>query len=436
MNTDTSDNTEQHRLMEEYTSTGSGKIILCCIVAAALSLHLVLLDLVEDMNFSSDDLSILPYFACSSSSPSPPLPPMSTSLHLFRLNSLRLHDNPALCASLKHSQTQFKAIFILDPWFMSGSRKFGVNRWRFLIECLQDIKQQLTALNLQLYVARGLTTAVLSRLCEEWDVVHLTYQESCEPSSAVEEKSIDEVCRSLGVTVKKFRAHSLYDSASIIELSNGNPILTFKNFSNLFSKLGHPTLPLPTPTPAYGYFEDDPSPSVLQEYHIPTMNEVGYDDNQCSNKSPWVGGESEALRRLPQYCEIRKTKFKDPSDMLLDQSSLSPYIRFGCLSVRHMWHYIHNLSVTNSKYNNLRKDVAAKLLQREFYFIVASQVPNFESDCNNSICLPFPWEDDLEMLNKWRSGMTGYPWIDAAICQLHQEGWIHHHLRFALTMSL
>ena len=423
--------TEQHRSMEDSSSSaGSGKKTLCCL-AAQCSI-VAFLDLVEDMNFSSDDPSIVSYFACSSSSPSPPLPPMSTSLHLFRLNSLRLHDNPALCASLKYPRTQFKAIFVLDPWFMSGSRKFGVNRWRFLIECLQDIKQQLMALNLQLYVARGLTTAVLSRLCEEWDVVHLTYQESCEPNSAVEEKSIDEVCHSLGVTVEKFRTHSLYDPASVIELSNGNPVLRFKNFSSLFSKLGHPSLPLPTPTPTYGYFEDDPSPFVIQDYQIPTLSEVGYDDNQCSNKSPWVGGESEALRRLPQYCEIRKTKFKNPSDMLLDQSSLSPYIRFGCLSVRHMWHYIHSLSVTNSKYNNLRKDIVAKLLQREFYFIVASQVPNFESDRNNSICLPYPWENDLEMLNKWRLGMTGYPWIDAAICQLHQEGWIHHHLRFAL----
>ena len=379
----------------------------------------------------SDDLAHFSYLASSSASPSPSLPPASTSLHLFRLSSLRLHDNPALCAALKHPGTQFKGIFIVDPWFMTGNRKFGVNRWRFLIECLHDIQRQLNAMNLHLYVARGLTTAVLSRMCEEWDVVHLTYQTSCEPNSAVEENAIDELCSNLGVTVEKFRSHSLYDSASVVELNNGSPVLTFKNFSSLFPKLGHPSPPIPVPTPTYGYFEDDPSPLVMQSYQIPTLSELGFSDGEQCGTNPWVGGETEALKRLPRYCEIRKTKFEDPSDMLLDQSSLSPYIRFGCLSVRHFWHYVYNLAIVDSKYDALRKEVVAKLLQREFYFVVASQVPNFESDCNNSICLPFPWENDSELLRKWNLGLTGYPWIDAAISQLHQEGWIHHHLRSA-----
>ena len=376
-----------------------------------------------------DDFSDNEYFASSSASPSPPLPPASTSLHLFRLSSLRLHDNPALTASLKNPCSQFKAIFILDPWFMSGNRKFSANRWRFLIECLHDIKRQLNSLNLQLYVARGLTTAVLSHLCEEWDVVHLTYQISCEPGSAKEEKSIDQLCSNLGVKVETFLTHSLYDPSSIMNLNDGNPVLTFKEFNSLFPKLGHPPPPIPTPVPTYGYFEDDSPYLVLLEYQIPTLSEVGF-HKEVLGTNPWVGGETEALKRLPIYCETRKQKFNDPADMLLDKTSVSPYIRFGCLSVRRMWDYLCKLALVDNQYETLRKEVIAKLLQREFYFIVASQVPNFDCDQNNRICLPFPWEYDLELLNKWRYGMTGYPWIDAAICQLHEEGWLHHQLRY------
>lgn len=360
-------------------------------------------------------------------------PTVPTSLHLFRLNSLRIHDNPALKASLSYPNTQFKGIFILDPWFMSGSKKFGVNRWRFLIECLQDIKRQLNELNLQLYVARGLTAAVLSDLCREWDVVHLTYQKSCEPNSSVEEKAIDEACYSLGVNVEKFCTHSLFDLASVIKLNEGNSILTFKDFSSLFPKLGLPALPLSTLPLQTCCYEDDTPFLVIQNYQIPTLEEVGYSTDQLS-PNPWIGGETEALRRLPVYCETRKVKFDDPSDMLLDQTSLSPYIRFGCLSVRHLWYYIHKLSSQDKTYEMLRKEVVAKLLQREFYLIVSSQVPNFES-MNNSICLPLPWENDQEMLRKWKNGVTGYPWIDAAIVQLHQEGWIHHHLRYVISQS-
>ena len=33
------------------------------------------------------------------------------------------------------------------------------------------------------------------------------------------------------------------------------------------------------------------------------------------------------------------------------------------------------------------------------------------------------------MFALWREGRTGYPWIDAALRQLHREGWIHNYLR-------
>ena len=372
--------------------------------------------------------SHLSYLASSSASPSPSLPSLSTSLHLFRLNSLRLHDNPALCASLNRPGTQFKGVFILDPFFTSGGRKYGVNKWRFLIECLQDLKRQLMAMNLQLYVARGLSTAVLSKLCKEWDVVHLTYQASCEPKSSIEESAIDELCSNLDIEVEKFHTHSLYNPSSIIELNGGKPITTFKEFSSLFPKLGHPLPPLPPLNLKYGYFEDDTPHSVLLNYQIPTLSELGFNHEQLGT-NPWIGGETEALKRLEVYCSTRKNPFKDPVDMLFDKTSLSPYIRFGCLSVRHFWYYVQNLSSKDKRLETLRKDVVAKLLQREFYFIVSSQVSNFESDIDNWICLPLPWESDTDLLYKWTQGLTGYPWIDAAIKQLHQEGWIHYQLR-------
>ena len=121
-------------------------------------------------------------YASSSSTPSSPTPELQpTSLHWFRMSCLRLHDNPALNASLKQSGTRFCGVFIMDPWFTSGEQKFGINRWRFLIECLHDLDRQLRSLNQQLYVIRGPPTYVLSKLCQEWNVRHLTYQISPEP---------------------------------------------------------------------------------------------------------------------------------------------------------------------------------------------------------------------------------------------------------------
>lgn len=46
--------------------------------------------------------------------------------------SLRLHDNPALCAAIQGS-SHVVPLFCLDPWFVRSGR-VGVNRMNFLLE--------------------------------------------------------------------------------------------------------------------------------------------------------------------------------------------------------------------------------------------------------------------------------------------------------------
>ena len=62
--------------------------------------------------------------------------------------------------------------------------------------------------------------------------------------------------------------------------------------------------------------------------------------------------------------------------MLFDKTSLSPYIRFGCLSVRYFLYEMKKLASKDPTMEPLLKDVTGKLLQREFYFTVAKQVKN------------------------------------------------------------
>ena len=55
---------------------------------------------------------------------------------------------------------------------------------------------------------------------------------------------------------------------------------------------------------------------------------------------------------------------------------------------------------------------------------------------NNPICLAIPWRTDDAQLEKWKNGLTGYPFIDAGMRQLLQEGWIHHTVRTAVAVFL
>lgn len=54
----------------------------------------------------------------------------------------------------------------------------------------------------------------------------------------------------------------------------------------------------------------------------------------------------------------------------------------------------------------------------------------------NPICVQIPWDKNPEALAKWAEGRTGFPWIDAIMTQLRQEGWIHHLARHAVACFL
>ena len=49
---------------------------------------------------------------------------------------------------------------------------------------------------------------------------------------------------------------------------------------------------------------------------------------------------------------------------------------------------------------------------------------------------PIPWHENDKHLEAFRSGKTGFPFIDAGVRQLKKEGWTHHFVRYALSMFL
>lgn len=73
-----------------------------------------------------------------------------TVVHWFR-KGLRIHDNPALSAAVEKvledpKHTVLRPVFYLDP----GITKWlnvGPNRWRFLVESLNELDENLKIIN-------------------------------------------------------------------------------------------------------------------------------------------------------------------------------------------------------------------------------------------------------------------------------------------------
>lgn len=63
------------------------------------------------------------------------------TLHWFR-KGLRLHDNPSLLNACETS-SQIWPVYFVNPELITHGENIGFNRWRFLLESLQDLDNQL-----------------------------------------------------------------------------------------------------------------------------------------------------------------------------------------------------------------------------------------------------------------------------------------------------
>jgi cryptochrome len=88
-----------------------------------------------------------------------------------------------------------------------------------------------------------------------------------------------------------------------------------------------------------------------------------------------------------------------------------------------------------------------QLYWREFYYAVAAVTPDYHKMKGNPVCLQIDWKcadgtvdpkhpEAEEHLKAWTEARTGYPWIDAIMTQLREEGWIHHLARHSVACFL
>ncbi|KAI5610145.1 cryptochrome-1 isoform 2, partial [Silurus asotus] len=361
------------------------------------------------------------------------------SIHWFR-KGLRLHDNPALQEALRGAGT-IRCVYFLDPWF-AGSSNLGVNRWRFLLQCLDDLDSSLRKLNSRLFVIRGQPANVFPRLFKEWEISRLTFEYDSEPFGKERDAAIKKLAMEAGVEVIVKISHTLYNLDKIIELNGSQPPLTYKRFQTLISRMDPPEMPMETLSSSLmGCCVTPISEDHGDKYGVPSLEELGFDTEGLPS-AVWPGGETEALTRIERHLERKAwvANFERPrmnaNSLLASPTGLSPYLRFGCLSCRLFYFKLTDLYRKVKKTSTPPLSLYGQLLWREFFYTAATTNPRFDKMEGNPICVRIPWDKNPEALAKWAEAKTGFPWIDAIMTQLRQEGWIHHLARHAVACFL
>jgi len=355
------------------------------------------------------------------------------SIIWFR-KGLRLHDNPALLESLKGNVEACYPIFILDPEYVNESR-VCVNRFGFLLESLHDLDEQLKKRKSRLLVYQGKPHEVIPKIIKEHKITRLCFESDTEPYAKLRDEKISKLACDSNVKVFSPVSHTLYDPERLLAKNNDQVPASMQGFLGLVSKVGKPLEVAENPPDFF-----PPSLNIKADLNVPTLKDLGY----CGTKTTFlIGGERKGLEILDNYLENTKKVIEfekpktNPASLQPDTTSLSSYLKFGCISPR-LFYYKLNAVYEKAKGKHTRPPVSllGQLYWREMFYLNAYKIPNFDKICGNKICRRIDWDHNETFIKAWEEGRTGYPWIDACMKQLHQHGWLHHLARHSVACFL
>ncbi|XP_050427133.1 cryptochrome-1-like [Adelges cooleyi] len=378
---------------------------------------------------------------------------MSVGVHWYR-HGLRLHDNPALAEAAKRSR-KLIIVFIFDI-INEDPELTGYNRMRFLLESLRDLDENLKSHGGRLYVLQGNALAIFKKIQQQVGLDWIAFEQDCEPIWKSRDESVKAFCEENNIEWIEKVSHTLWDPKLIIERNGGTPPLTFESFQTVVSKIGQPPLPVPDVDWSSVIFQPLPL-DILDEFNkelkdlTPEYFSIHPEIPEVLNPhNRWYGGETKALEQLQNRLEVEANSFiqgfylpnQIVPEMLVPPSSMSAALRLGCVSIRKFYWDLSKL-FTQSYETNLLPQYSAtsQLLWRDYFYVMSVNNENFNKVKENPACIAIKWNDldqghNRKLLDCWKNGKTGYPFIDAGMRQLKQEGWIHHAMRNAVACFL
>ena len=405
------------------------------------------------------------------------------SIHWFR-NGLRFHDNLPLYDACTNSENMLP-LYIIDPtspFSQTKNRRAGIIRANFILESMKELNAKFIKSQeekggdekSQLVVMIGKPEDVLPLLIQQIDANALYYER--EPAHPVKESDagvLDAIKKETKeCTIHGYDTHTLFPMDVYLAKCKDNVApSTYGVFTKTFQKLLPvsaeisdinedmgvvPSISASVLTKMKEFVDKDESVHLIDLAKISAIDileqHLGYSDveeklaNRNKSGLSFQGGEDVGTNLLETMCSrtkwiwtFEKPKTK-PTGLKVDTTGLSPYVKHGCVSPRKFY---HELSDVYAKCPTPAKSLSkppvslhGQLMWREYNYLMGYSTPNFDKMENNPVARQIPWDDDPKLIEAWKNAQTGYPYIDAAITQLKQTGWMHHLARHSVACFL
>jgi deoxyribodipyrimidine photo-lyase len=310
---------------------------------------------------------------------------------------LRLDDNHALFKAAC-SDLPVMTLFIFDT-AITNELPADDPRITFIYDSLLSINDKLARYGSSLLILKGDPLASWKKLTDTYEINAVYLNKDYEPYAIVRDDAVELFLRKKGIRLLRFTDQVIFEEKEIVKPDN-DPYTVFTPYKNQWLKKLKESLPLKNFSHSYE------NTFLTEKFKFPTPEQIGFKISNIKVR-PFDTGVISEYDKYRDFPADDKTTY------------LGPHLRFGTVSIRKMV----DLALSENQV------FLGELIWREFFMQILFNFPdvvtgNFKRKFDN-----IPWRNSEQEFEKWCSGETGYPMVDAGMRQLNETGFMHNRVR-------
>ncbi|WP_367107236.1 deoxyribodipyrimidine photo-lyase [uncultured Psychrobacter sp.] len=389
---------------------------------------------------------------------------------------LRLHDNTALaalCERANEDNASVSAVFFITPkqWQLHDRSPAQVDHIMRTIPILaKDLRNELNII-LHVYVCPKFSDCVkaLVELCDSQNISLVIANHEYEGREIARDEQLTEQLGKQDIEFIRWHDQCILPPKSITTNDNDTMYKVFTPFYKKWretletgaltlhqaqaienNESNNKAITLKSATDSTNTLKDIESltKKVLKDYQKSladneALSHIDSDSQLDYSREDYPAGEHAACQRLQQFTsdDINDYNLSRDKPSLQGTSHMSAYLTIGAISARECYLQANSAQEKLHGNDSDNEDInrwISELAWRDFYRHVLVDKPKlirhqaYKDDTDKKI----NWSYNEDDFAAWCTGMTGVPFVDAAMRCLNATGFMHNRLRMVTAMFL
>lgn len=307
------------------------------------------------------------------------------SLFIFR-HDLRIVDNIGFNKFLLEDKCI--CVFVLDKEQLFNKVYSSKRAIQFMIEALVDLNKALKTLGLELNIIYGVEN--LHKLIFDYNITRVFTNYDYTPYALIRDTKLYKFLKQNSIELICFHDYYINIPGEILNKSG----TLYKKFTPYYNSVKELKVKrCKTVTVEHKKIKINDTVDIKDLFYV---CEIKFEQNTI------YGSRERGLYFLKKY-----------------KAFISPYIRFGLLSIREVYYYFKSIN---------DEEKIRQLYWRDFYINLINEPPK------KSIVDKMKWNNTY--FSEWKDGRTGFPVIDAGMRELNQTGFMSNRWRMVTACFL